>query len=185
MEIIKGDISGLLILKPRKFEDDRGYFMESFNQNVFNDAVGEQVIFVQDNESVSKANVVRGLHLQKPPYAQGKLVRVTKGKVMDVAVDVRQGSPTYGKYQLVELSAENGLQFWIPPGFAHGFVALEEGTQFLYKCTELYDKDSEECILWNDPAIKIDWEIKNPIVSLKDEEGISLTDFQSPFHYIH
>ena len=185
MEVVVGEIPGLMIFKPRKFQDERGYFMESFNQRQFNEAVGKEVIFVQDNESVSKKDVVRGLHLQENPSAQGKLVRVTKGKVLDVAVDLRKDSPYYGQYQMVELSEENGVQFWIPEGFAHGFVALEEGTQFLYKCTQFYDKETEVCILWNDPAIKIDWKVQNPIVSLKDQEGILLQDYHTPFIYTH
>lgn len=185
MEVIEGAIPGLLIFKPRKFEDERGYFMESFNQRAFNEAVGREVTFVQDNESVSKKNVVRGLHLQNNPSAQGKLVRVTKGRVLDVAVDVRKGSPFYGQFQIVELSEENGLQFWIPEGFAHGFVALEEGTQFLYKCTNFYDKSTEVCIRWDDPIINIDWKIEDPIISLKDQEGILLESYLSLFTYTH
>lgn len=183
MEIIDGEIPGLKIFIPRVFEDDRGYFFESFNQVLFEKTIGKKITFLQDNESVSKKNVVRGLHFQELPHGQGKLVRVTKGKVLDVAVDIRKNSPFYGKYQIVELSEENKVQFWIPEGFAHGFVALEEGTKFQYKCTNLYEKSAEVCIKWNDPQLNIDWTIKESIVSEKDEEGIYLKDYKSSFIY--
>ena len=134
MEIIKGDIEGLLTFKPKVFFDERGSFFESYSNTIFN-TIGD-INFVQDNQAYSKPGVIRGLHFQNPPYGQGKLVRVVKGKVLDIAVDIRKNSPTYGKHQIVELSEENGLQFWIPEGFAHGYVSLEESL-FLYKCTDL------------------------------------------------
>ena len=137
--------------------------------------------FVQDNESKSSKGVLRGLHFQKPPYAQGKLVRVVKGSVMDVAVDLRKDSPTYGKWESVVLSEDNKLQFWIPEGFAHGFVTLEDETVFNYKCTNIYNKESEGSLLWNDPDINIDWNIENPILSEKDKVSPLFKNFETPF----
>ncbi len=183
MKIIDGEIPGLKIIYPTVFKDERGLFFESFNQKVFNEAIGKEVTFVQDNESVSKKNVIRGLHLQQKPSAQGKLVRVAKGSVLDVAVDVRVGSPFYGMFQMIELSEENGVQFWIPEGFAHGFIALEEGTKFLYKCTSLYDKSAEVCIKWNDEHIGVKWGRDEVIVSEKDQEGVAFVNYQSNFVY--
>jgi dTDP-4-dehydrorhamnose 3,5-epimerase len=179
MEIIKGEIEGLYIFKPTVFYDDRGSFYESFSTREF-EKINQSVKFVQDNHVYSKPGVVRGLHLQNPPFAQGKLVRVVKGKVLDVAVDVRKNSPTYGNYQMIELSEENGLQFWIPEGFAHGYVSLEE-TVFLYKCTNFYEPGKDVTIKWNDPTINIDWGIENPILSQKDNVGISIEEFNSQF----
>ena len=181
MNIIKPDIEGLLILTPRVFEDERGAFMESFNKQKFNEAVGREVNFVQDNQSVSKKGVLRGLHFQSPPFAQGKLVRVIKGSVIDIAVDIRKNSPTYGDYVAVELTAENNEQFWIPEGFAHGFVALEDETTFLYKCTNYYAPQSEGTLLWNDPTLNIDWGISDPIISEKDAIGQEFSNFVSDF----
>ncbi|MFY7990777.1 MAG: dTDP-4-dehydrorhamnose 3,5-epimerase [Fluviicola sp.] len=183
MQCIQTDIADLLIFEPRLFSDDRGLFFESFHHQKFNEMVGRDVQFVQDNESVSKAMVVRGLHFQAPPFAQGKLVRVISGKVLDVAVDIRKDSATYGKSVVVELSAENRRQFWIPEGFAHGFVCLEEGTIFQYKCTNYYHQPSEESLLWNDPELNIDWGIsdKSAILSVKDAEAPNFNDFKSPF----
>jgi dTDP-4-dehydrorhamnose 3,5-epimerase len=181
MDIIKPEIEGLLILTPRVFEDDRGAFMESFNKQKFDEAVGRKVNFVQDNQSVSKKGVLRGLHFQSPPYTQGKLVRVIKGSVIDIAVDIRKNSPTYGDYVAVELSAKNNDQFWIPEGFAHGFVALEDETMFLYKCTNYYAPQSEGTLLWNDPTLNIDWGISNPIISEKDAIGQEFSNFVSDF----
>lgn len=181
MEIIKPLINGLLVLIPRRYEDERGCFMESFNQKKFNDAVGQTVTFYQDNESVSSKNVIRGLHFQSPPYAQGKLVRVVKGSVFDVAVDIRKESPTYGKWYGEVLSEENGKQLWIPEGFAHGFVALEENTKFLYKCTNYYAPQFENTILWDDSMLNINWKVTVPIISSKDAQGVNFLDFQSPF----
>lgn len=180
MELIKTSIDGLLIIKPDVFKDDRGYFYESYNKERFAKA-GLMIDFVQDNESKSSKGVLRGLHFQKPPFAQGKLVRVIKGSVMDVAVDLRKDSPTYGKWESVVLTEENKLQFWIPEGFAHGFVALEDNTIFNYKCTNVYNKESEGSILWNDPDININWNIDNPILSEKDKISPLFKNFESPF----
>lgn len=181
MNIIKPEIEGLLIITPRVFEDDRGTFMESFNKGKFDEAVGREVSFVQDNQSVSKKGVLRGLHFQKSPFAQGKLVRVIKGSVIDIAVDIRKNSPTYGDYVAVELTAENNEQFWIPEGFAHGFVALEDETTFLYKCTNYYAPQCEGTLLWNDPTLNIDWGILDPIISEKDAIGQEFNNFVSDF----
>lgn len=181
MNFIKTKIEGLYILEPKVFGDDRGYFLESFNQEVFDSNLEDEIIFKQDNESKSSKNVLRGLHFQKPPYAQGKLVRVVKGKVLDVAVDLRKDSPTYGHYEKVELSEDNKRQFWVPAGFAHGFLTLEDDTIFSYKCTELYHPESEGGISWNDPDLNIDWGISVPILSQKDEESNFFRTFESPF----
>jgi dTDP-4-dehydrorhamnose 3,5-epimerase len=181
MEVIKGNIDGLLIFQPRVFTDNRGYFFESFNQEKFNQLTGLDIQFCQDNESLSNKNVLRGLHFQKPPFAQGKLVRVISGKVLDVAVDIRKSSATYGKYQLVELSAENKKIFWIPPGFAHGFLVLEENTVFSYKCSNYYSPESEGTIKWNDEDLNIEWPISNPNVSEKDNVGEDFVNFVSLF----
>ena len=180
MKIIKTSIEGLLIIKPDVFKDERGYFFESYNKERFAKE-GLDMNFVQDNESKSSKGVLRGLHFQKPPYAQGKLVRVVKGAVMDVAVDLRKDSPTYGKWESVILTEENKFQFWIPEGFAHGFVTLEDETIFNYKCTNVYNKESEGSILWNDPDINIDWNIDNPILSEKDKISPLLKDFVTQF----
>ena len=181
MEVIKGDLEGLLIFQPRVFTDNRGYFFESFNQEKFNKLTGLEVQFCQDNESLSNKDVIRGLHFQKPPFAQGKLVRVISGRVLDVAVDIRKSSPTYGKYELVELSGENKKIFWIPPGFAHGFVVMEENTVFSYKCSNYYSPESEGTIRWNDKDLKIQWPISNPNVSEKDNVGEDFVNFVSLF----
>ena len=171
-----------LDMQSHRGPDDRGVFYETFNLSKFREITGiEDVSFFQDNESVSKINVLRGLHFQNPPYAQGKLVRVSKGRALDVAVDIRKGSPTYGKYFSVELSAENKKMFWIPPGFAHGFVTLENDTIFCYKCTAPYSKESEGAILWNDSQLNINWGIDNPILSEKDQEAELFKYFKSPF----
>ncbi|MFN3917341.1 MAG: dTDP-4-dehydrorhamnose 3,5-epimerase [Flavobacteriales bacterium] len=184
MQIEKVDIDGLLIIHPTIFADERGYFYESFNLGKFLTLTGFQSLeFVQDNVSSSKKGVVRGLHFQDPPYEQGKLVNVMQGKVIDVAVDIRKGSPTYGKHYSLELTAENKLLFWIPPGFAHGFVALEDNTLFCYKCTNYYNKASERAIIWNDIDLSIDWREANPILSAKDNEAPVFCDFESKFRY--
>ena len=180
MEIIKTSIDGLLIIKPDVFKDERGYFFESYNKERLAKE-GLTMNFVQDNESKSAKGVLRGLHFQKPPYAQGKLVRVIKGSVMDVAVDLRKDSPTYGKWESVVLNEENKLQFWIPEGFAHGFVTLEDDTIFAYKCTNVYNKESEGSLLWNDPDININWNIENPILSEKDKISPLFKNFETPF----
>lgn len=172
MNFIKTEISEVLIFEPRVFGDERGFFMESFNQKIFEDAVGQQIDFVQDNHSKSSKGVLRGLHYQKEPYAQGKLVRCVAGAVFDVAVDIRKQSPTFGKWVGVILSAENKRQLWIPAGFAHGFLTLEDNTEFLYKTTDYYHPESEGSILWSDEDIGINWpEEDNVILSNKDKDA--------------
>lgn len=162
-------IPDVLIIEPRVFGDDRGFFYESFNQKLFNDAVGCDVTFVQDNHSKSAKNVLRGLHYQLPPKEQGKLVRVVQGEVFDVAVDIRRDSLTYGRWVGVNLSAENKKQLWIPPGMAHGFLTLSETAEFLYKTTEYYAPKVERCIRWNDSSLNIDWPIEGSLLlSVKD-----------------
>ena len=158
MEVIKTAIEGVFIIEPRLFKDDRGYFFESFSQREFNEKV-RKVNFVQDNESKSSYGVLRGLHFQKPPYAQSKLVRVIKGAVLDVAVDIRKGSPTFGKYVSVELTEDNHRQFFIPRGFAHGFSVLTDEVIFQYKCDNFYAPQSEGALAWDDPDLGIDWRI--------------------------
>lgn len=157
MNVVKTDIEGLLILEPKVFGDARGFFYESFNQQIFNAATGLDVQFVQDNHSRSALGVLRGLHYQLPPFSQGKLVRCVRGAVFDVAVDIRAGSPTFGKWVGVELSEDNNRQFWIPPGFAHGFFTLTESADFLYKTTAYYAPTHDRSILWSDPDIDIQW----------------------------
>ncbi len=180
MEVIKTKIPDLYIVKPTVFEDHRGYFFESYNkENFLRNGIDHN--FVQDNESKSSKGVLRGLHFQKPPFAQGKLVRVMKGSVLDVAVDIRKNSPTYGKWASVELTQDNKWMYWVPPGFAHGFVTLEDNTVFFYKCTNVYNKNSEGSILWCDPDLNIDWKVENPILSDKDKTGPLFKDFVSPF----
>ena len=175
MEVIKTAIEGVFIIEPRLFKDDRGYFFESFSQREFNEKI-RKVNFVQDNESKSGYGVLRGLHFQKPPYAQSKLVRVIKGAVLDVAVDIRKSSPSFGQWVGVHLSGENKRQLWIPEGFAHGFVTLTESAEFLYKTTNYYAPASDRGIAWNDPTIGIRWpELKADILtSAKDSIAKSL-----------
>ncbi len=180
MEIVETKIPDLCIIKPKVFEDPRGYFFESYNKESFLRS-GIDQNFVQDNESKSGKGVLRGLHFQKPPFAQGKLVRVMRGAVLDVAVDLRKSSPTYGKWASVELTQDNKWMYWVPPGFAHGFVTLEDNTVFFYKCTNVYNKESEGAILWNDPDLNIDWNIDQPLLSPKDVEAPLFKDFVSPF----
>lgn len=180
MEISESPLKGLFVIKPKVFEDARGYFFESYNTAVF-EKMGLNLNFVQDNQSLSQKGVLRGLHFQNPPYAQGKLVRVITGSVYDVAVDIRKNSPTYGKYFGLELTEKNKWMMYIPEGFAHGFLTLEDNTIFSYKCTNYYNKPSEDCILWNDEAIGINWDVANPLLSDKDKEGKRLKDFQSQF----
>jgi dTDP-4-dehydrorhamnose 3,5-epimerase len=176
MNVIPTEVSGPLILEPRVFEDERGFFMESFNQRVFDEVVGQHYEFVQDNHSRSSMGVLRGLHYQLPPHAQGKLVRVTSGSVFDVAVDIRKSSPTFGKWVGVELSAENRRQFWIPPGFAHGFLVLSKSADFLYKTTAYYAPQCDRCIRWNDDEIGIAWPKVEAELQLspKDQAGALL-----------
>lgn len=181
MNIIETKIKDLLIFEPRVFADERGWFMESFNQKNFEQALAERNLeipnFVQDNHSMSQKGVLRGLHYQLNPHAQGKLVRVVQGRAWDVAVDIRQGSPTFGQWVGIELTGENHRQFWIPAGFAHGFIALEDNTQFLYKTTDYYAKECERSIIWNDPTLAIDWpldQVDEVLVSEKDQVAKAL-----------
>lgn len=180
MNFIETKIAGLLIIEPRVFEDERGYFFESYNRKVFQEA-GLLVDFVQDNQSMSQKGVLRGLHFQKTPYVQAKLVSVVKGSVLDVAVDIRKNSPTYGEYCAVVLSDKNKKMFFIPEGFAHGFLTLEDNTIFSYKCSNFYNKESEDAILWNDPNLNIDWGIQNPILSEKDKVAKPFSQLKSIF----
>ena len=179
MKVTPTAIPGVLILEPKVFGDERGFFMESFNQKAFDEAVGRHVEFVQDNHSRSAKGVLRGLHYQLPPHAQGKLVRVTSGRVFDVAVDVRRGSPSFGKWVGVELSAENHRQLWLPEGIAHGFIVLSDSADFLYKTTNYYTPAAERCIRWDDPALGIAWPAAAaPTLSAKDMQGLLLTAAQ-------
>ncbi len=178
----KTNIPGLIILEPTVFKDSRGYFMESFNEKTLQ-SLGIDEHWVQDNQSCSQKGVVRGLHFQKPPYAQAKLVRILKGAAIDIAVDIRQGSSTYGQYQSVLLTEENFRQFYMPIGFAHGFVALTDDTVFFYKCSNFYNKESEGSIRFDDPDLHIDWPVLQPILSDKDRKGTLWRDFVSPFYY--
>lgn len=182
MEIIRTNIEGVVIIEPRIFKDDRGYFFESFSQREFEEKVCKTT-FVQDNESKSSYGVLRGLHFQKPPFAQSKLVRVIKGVVLDVAVDIRKGSPTFGQYVSVELTGENHRQFFIPRGFAHGFSVLSEEVIFQYKCDNFYSPQSEGAIAWNDPDLNIDWRIpaEKVVLSEKDSKHPRLKDWQNVF----
>jgi dTDP-4-dehydrorhamnose 3,5-epimerase len=173
-------ISELKLLQPNIFQDERGCFFESYNYQTLNN-LGITDVFVQDNQSFSKKNVIRGLHFQIPPFAQAKLVRVIKGAVLDVAVDLRKDSPTYGQHFSVELNEENQLQFYIPVGFAHGFAALEDNTIFAYKCSNIYHKESERSIIFNDKDLNINWNVDNPMVASKDLQGVCFKEFVSPF----
>lgn len=179
--IEKFNIEGPVLIRNKVFKDDRGMFFESFNHKGFEEIIGEKVSFVQDNLSVSKLNVVRGLHFQNPPYEQGKLVRVLKGKVIDIAVDLRKESKTYGQHVSVELSKENNKMFWVPPGFAHGFSVLEDDTIFSYKCTNYYNQSSEDSLLWNDEGLNLDWQVEHAVLSDKDETAQFFNTFKSPF----
>ena len=170
MKAIKTDIPGLLVLEPVIFGDSRGYFFEAFNQKDFDEAVGTHVTFVQDNESKSSYGVLRGLHFQKGDHAQAKLVRVVSGRVLDVAVDIRPGSPTFGRHCSVELTGENHLMFFIPRGFAHGFSVLSETAVFQYKCDNFYCPEAEGGIAWDDPALGIDWKLPAESVKLSDKD---------------
>ena len=180
MNLIKTSIQDLVLIQPDVFPDQRGYFFESFQKEKFLN-LGIDAEFVQDNESMSQKNVLRGLHFQLPPFAQGKLVRVVKGAVLDVAVDLRKSSTTYGKWVSVTLDAKNKLMAWIPVGFAHGFLTLEDDTIFQYKCTNYYNKASEAGIIWNDPTLGIEWGTKEPLVSEKDLKGLLFNNLKSPF----
>lgn len=182
MEVIKTAIDGVYILEPRIFRDDRGYFFESFSQREFEEKIGK-INFVQDNESKSSYGVMRGLHFQRPPYAQSKLVRCVKGAVLDVAVDIRKGSPTYGQHVAVELTADNHRQFFIPRGFAHGFAVLSDEAIFQYKCDNFYAPQADGGISIRDASLNIDWQIptEKAILSEKDTKHPLLQDFDSPF----
>lgn len=171
-------LEGLLILRPKIFRDDRGWFLESFNMRAFTEATGVRTTFVQDNESLSQAGVLRGLHFQAAPCAQQKLVRVIRGAVLDVCVDIRRDSPTFGRHVKVELTGEEKTMLFIPAGFAHGFRTLRDDTIFSYKCSDYYHPPSERTLLWNDPALGIDWGLAEPILSAKDKAGVPLQQLQ-------
>ncbi|NHC08148.1 dTDP-4-dehydrorhamnose 3,5-epimerase [Azonexus fungiphilus] len=177
MKVTPTAIPDVLVIEPKVFGDDRGFFFESFNARAFSEATGIDVEFVQDNHSRSAKGVLRGLHYQIPPQAQGKFVRVVQGDVFDVAVDIRKDSPTFGKWVGERLSAENKKQLWIPPGFAHGFLTLSEHADFLYKTTNYYSPVCERCIRWNDPVLQIDWPLTSlPQLSAKDAQGESFIE---------
>lgn len=184
INVIQTAIPGVVIIEPQIFGDSRGYFYESFSQRDFEEKVAK-INFVQDNQSFSHYGVLRGLHFQKPPHTQSKLVRVIQGKVVDVAVDIRKGSTTYGKYVAVELTGENHRQFFIPKGFAHGFVVLSETALFQYKCDDFYHPEAEGAIMWDDPDINVDWGINAEDIALsaKDARHQYLKDFVSPFNF--
>jgi dTDP-4-dehydrorhamnose 3,5-epimerase len=184
MQITETIIPGVLILEPKVFTDDRGYFYESYNKQTLLKA-GIDADFVQDNQSMSKKGTLRGLHAQAAPYAQGKLVSVVQGSVMDVAVDARVGSATYGRHVAIELSSKNKLQLWIPGGCLHGFVTLEDDTIFTYKVTNPYNKESETGIIWNDPTLAIGWGIdeRDALLSAKDQELPAFATYNSPFKF--
>ncbi|MBK6770711.1 MAG: dTDP-4-dehydrorhamnose 3,5-epimerase [Ignavibacteria bacterium] len=182
MKIIKTELPGILIFEPDFFADERGYFFESYNQKKYNDH-GLNFNFVQDNISKSQKGTIRGLHYQVGENAQGKLCQVISGKVLDVAVDIRFGSPAFGKHVSVELSEENHKQIWIPPGFAHGFSVLSDEAVFMYKCTAFYSKPDERSILYNDKDLNIDWITKNEIVSEKDLKSVGFKQMEKDFFY--
>lgn len=183
MNIEKTALEGVVILTPDVFVDDRGFFMETFQERRYQEIFGVPIHFVQDNFSVSKKGVLRGFHYQAPPFGQAKLVQVLKGRVFDIALDIRFGSPTFGRYTGIELSGENRKQFFIPEGFAHAFIALENDTLFQYKCTNVYSKEHERGILWNDPALMIGWSISKPLVSEKDNILPLLKDIPEEYQY--
>jgi dTDP-4-dehydrorhamnose 3,5-epimerase len=176
MKVVTTALPGVLILEPTVFRDERGFFLESFNQRSFDEAVGQHVEFVQDNHSCSRRGVLRGLHYQLPPHAQGKLVRVVRGSAFDVAVDLRRGSPTFARWVGATLDAASQRQLWIPPGFAHGFVALADDTHFLYKTTDFYARECERSVVWNDPSLAIDWPLAGhaPLLAPRDAAAPTL-----------
>lgn len=178
MKFTSLELNGLALIEPEIFTDERGYFFESYHQKKFAEA-GLNFEFVQDNESLSNKSILRGLHFQHPPYAQGKLVRVMHGAVLDVVIDIRKNSPTCGKHFKIELNDRNHYMLWIPPGFAHGFLALEDKTVFCYQCTEFYNKQAESGILWNDAELAINWGIDNPVVSAKDQQLSGFSELKS------
>ena len=185
MDVLKTNIEGVFIIEPKVFGDARGYFFESFNAKEFAEKTGLDISFVQDNESKSRYGVLRGLHFQLPPYAQSKLVRVVKGKVLDVVVDIRKGSPTYGKYEMCELTEDNHRQFFVPKGMAHGFAVLSEEAIFQYKCDDFYHPEAEGAIAWNDTDIAIPWPISDDevLLSEKDKHHSGIKELESPFKF--
>ena len=182
MKVIETKISGVLIIEPKVFGDERGFFFESYNEKAFNEATGVSPRFVQDNHSKSVKGVLRGLHYQLPPKAQGKLVRVVQGEVFDVAVDIRKDSPTYGQWVGEVLSADNKKQLWIPPGFAHGFLTLSDTAEFLYKTTDYWSPEHERAILWNDATLNIDWPLNGmqPTLAAKDAAAVAFSVAEIP-----
>ena len=181
MEFSYCEIQGLTIITPTVFGDSRGYFYESYHKGKFYEN-GLDLDFVQDNQSLSGKGILRGLHFQNPPYEQGKLIRVIEGAIIDVVVDIRKSSPSYGKSFQIELNAENKVMFWVPPGFAHGFCTLEDRTIVTYKCTGLYSPENEDGLMWNDPGLAIDWPLEQePLLSAKDTEYTPFSEFVSPF----
>lgn len=183
MKVIKTEIENVLIFEPAIFEDDRGFFYESYNKKKFTELTGIVEDFVQDNHSKSIQGVIRGLHFQKEPCAQGKLVRCIRGSVFDVIVDIRPQSETYGKWIGIELTEKNKRQIWIPAGFAHGFQTLSLEAEFLYKTTDYYSPKNEKCIIWNDETLNINWPLDNVILSEKDSEGLTLKEWQQEMAY--
>ena len=175
MKVTESGIKGVFIIEPDVYEDDRGFFMETFHNERYRKLLGINLDFVQDNISRSSKNVLRGMHFQKN-YPQGKIVKVSRGKILDVIVDLRKDSPTYGTWESFRLSEKNKLQVWIPPGFAHGFLVMSDSADIDYKCTEYYHPEDELCLMWNDPEVAIDWTINDPILTEKDKKGLSLKD---------
>lgn len=180
MELIETGFEGLYIIQPKVFKDDRGYFFESYNGELFN-KLGLNLNFIQDNQSLSNKGIIRGMHFQQPPHAQGKLVRVIKGAVQDVVIDIRKNSKTYGQHLSVDLTEENFTMMYIPQGFAHGFATLENQTIFAYKCTDVYHPETEGGLAWDDAAFNIQWKIEDPIMSPKDKLYQPFSEFKSPF----
>ncbi len=183
MNVIQTHIDGVVIIEPKVFGDNRGYFFESYNDREFKEKTGYDIVFVQDNESKSRYGVVRGLHFQMPPFAQSKLVRVVKGAALDVAVDIRKGSPTYGQHVSVEITEENHRQVFIPKGFAHGFSVLSEEVIFQYRCDAFYNPQSEGALAWDDPDLNIDWKVPSDqvLLSEKDLHHTQFKNFETPF----
>ena len=175
MKVTESGIKGVYTIEPDVYEDDRGFFMETFHIERYRKLLGTNVDFVQDNISRSSKNVLRGMHFQRN-YPQGKIVKASRGEILDVIVDLRKNSPTYGTWESFKLSEQNKLQVWIPPGFAHGFLVLSDSADFEYKCTEYYHPEDEHCLIWNDPEVAINWPINDPILSEKDKRGLSLKD---------
>ena len=175
MKVTESGIKGVFIIEPDVYEDDRGFFMETFHNERYRKLLGINLDFVQDNISRSSKNVLRGMHFQKN-YPQGKIVKASRGEILDVVVDLRKDSPTYGTWESFRLSEKNKLQVWIPPGFAHGFLVMSDSADIDYKCTEYYHPEDELCLMWNDPEVAIDWTINEPIVTGKDKKGLSLKD---------